>query len=367
MRIAQVTISAHAGGGTRHMQQLCRYLGPCGRGHDVHCFLFKAGPMTGRLKSDGANVHFINGHPLSHEAYRHLVSFLVKYKIDLLHCHGRGASICARLASKRVKIPVVYTLHGFHTRAHGIFSRRAYIMAERYLARFTSAIISVSSDEYAEIKNTRIIAPERLHLVRNGIDFAHFSRQVEPVKINGIDASLPVVGCMCRLEHTAKQPELLVRACAFAKSMGRPFNLVFLGDGPDLHILKHKADSAGINAVFLPPVEDVRPFLAAIDLFALATRWEGMPLGILEAMAAGVPVIASDVRGVRELLARGDYGYPVWENDPVSWANAVNTVIDEKDAAIKTTSRARRHVAESYRLDKQLSKTEEIYSKILAG
>lgn len=247
---------------------------------------------------------------------------------DVVHTHSSKAGVLGRIAAIAARVPVrVHTIHGwsFHQYQPAVV-QKGYRLLERVLAYRTSRLVAVSRPDIDKGIAAGIGRPETYVLIRSGIDLSRFqSAEREKARANiGVPAHAPIVGTVGRLS-VQKDPLTLLHA--FAGLHARDALLVFVGDGP----LRAETESAAVRAGvadrvrFMGARDDVAGLLPGFDVFALSSRWEGLPRVVLEAMASGVPVVATDVDGVPEVVEDGVTGRSVKPGD----VDALCAALDE--------------------------------------
>lgn len=241
------------------------------------------------------------------KALKEVVQLLHRVKPDLIHCHTSKAGIVGRAAAKAAGVPAVFTAHTWSF-ADGT-SRMWKLIgtpSERLAARFTTKIIAVS-DSNRDLAIRQRVAPEyKIVTVHNGIPDTGYRAWPER-------GGVPRIVMVARFAPQKNQQQLL---SALAE-VELPFKLTFVGDGPTRLAAEQLAGELGLTprVEFLGVRRDTEQILAASELFVLATNWEGFPITILEAMRAGLPVIATDVDGVREAVLDGQTGCLVPRGD----------------------------------------------------
>jgi glycosyltransferase involved in cell wall biosynthesis len=233
-----------------------------------------------------------------------LVRLIRRHGVGLVHSHGKGAGLHGRLAARIAGVPAIHTLHGLHYEQYGGLGRAAYLGLERHLAGFTRVIVNVSRAQQEEGLALGLFQPRQSRVVVNGVDSARLAtRQLDrwdARALLGLDQSALVIGSVARFDPV-KQLDVLLRATALARPAA---TVALVGRGPEEARLKALAAELGLGprAVFPGEVEDAARCLPAFDLYAAPSRKEGLPLGVLEAMALGLPVVASDIAAHREVL-----------------------------------------------------------------
>jgi len=249
----------------------------------------------------------------------------------LLHAHDYKSLVLALAAGALARAPVVATFHGDTAHSGTV---RLYEALARGSARWASAVAATSAVLGDEI---RAAAPGvQVHVIANGIAVGRLASEVERAearRVLAVPAGVPVVAYVGRLSPE-KAPEVLLRA---ARNSGA--FVLFAGDGPLRAELE--AEAVGAPVRFLGFVRDVRQVLAAADVLALPSRTEGLPMAVLEAMAAGLPVVASAVGSLPEVLGDGA-GWLVPAGDVAALREALGGARDQAlRGSVARTARAR--------------------------
>jgi glycosyltransferase involved in cell wall biosynthesis len=277
-----------------------------------------------------------------------VAALLADLRPDVLHTHQVGALFHAGRAARALGIPVVvHTEHGNHLGKPGVGRLRRWRTAWLWwwAARYARKFYCVSRDIMAEMSRRRIVPAHKLAVVLNGIDTDPFREAVDRAEVRaglGIPADAPVVGTVGRLNEVKNQ-DLLIRAFARVRSDVPAARLLLVGDGPLRADLQGLAARLGVgDAVHFAGYQS-RPerFLGAMDVFALTSRIEGMPLAVLEAFAAGVPVVASRVGGVPEVVDSGNNGFVFEYGDETALVGRLLELLNGPELA--------RHVGEAGR------------------
>ncbi|WP_439890377.1 glycosyltransferase family 4 protein [Ralstonia sp. 25C] len=276
-------------------------------------------------------------------------------KPDLIHAHSAKAGILGRLAGALLGIPVIYTVHGFAFKpAAPVPQRFVAHTAEWLLAPFATHMICVANAERA-LTATLPIAASRISVIHNGI--ASSNALATP------DAPVRRIVMVARLA-APKRGDLLIRA--FASAALPDCELVLAGEGPQQSSLQALADSLAPGRVrFAGAVTDVPALLASAQIFALASDHEGFPISILEAMRAGLPVIASDLPGIREQFEGGTCGVLVSNNDEQAWTSALMNLA--KDATLRANlgQKAQTRWRQAFGVDSMADSTWQVYVQAL--
>lgn len=287
-----------------------------------------------------------------------LAQFVRKSDIQVIHSHGKGAGLYSRLVGLFTGRPVVHTYHGLHIGDYGSIKRNLYISMEKMLGGLTSRSVAVSDGERELLANHRIISDRKLQMVTNGVPLSPVRPRKEPANTVQIIA-------VNRFNHQ-KDPDLLVSVGSALEARGLDFQIKVIGDGEpdDVARTKALASSAGLEHRFawIGGVDDPRSYYRAADVFLSTSRWEGMPLALLEAMAESVAIVATDVVGNRDALDYGRVGWLYKGGDAEAAADQI--VLALSDAQSYKAKLAWDIVSEKFSVDRMCFETFEIYSSL---
>jgi glycosyltransferase involved in cell wall biosynthesis len=283
------------------------------------------------------------------QCLRQLRGIMAQWRPDIVHGHSSKGGFLARLAaagypsassgpagkpppySPRPKI--VYNPHGFAFQMRTSSLRRwLYLALERYAGGMTDRLIAPCESQRGLAVRERIVPEDRVAIIPNGIRAEDFAVSVDRQQFRqalGVPAEATLIGTVAALSPQ-KGLEYLVRAAA-AVGRERPgVHLVVAGEGPLRGPLERLAASLGAaeDTHFLGRRDDVPQLLAALDLFVLPSLWEGLPYALLEAGAAGVPVVATDIPGNADLIQPGETGLLARPGDPLDLAVTLFRALD---------------------------------------
>lgn len=253
-----------------------------------------------------------------------LVVIMRRDRPDIVHANSSKAGVLGRLAAFLAGVPIrIFTVHGWAFEASSGAKATLYRWADRLVSPLTTVTICVAESERAAGLAARTCRAATTVVIPNAADIA----EATPVCADSNRVRLVSVG---RLQ-SPKDFVTLVRA--LARLDGRTFSAVIVGDGPHRAQVDAEVRTLGLADVVELAGErhDVPRLLAAADVFVLASRSEGAPLSILEAMHSGLPVVASRVGGVPDLVAEGTTGLLVAPGDPAALADALRRMIDDRD------------------------------------
>jgi glycosyltransferase involved in cell wall biosynthesis len=329
LAVAHVVLSLDVGGLERVVLDLLGQGKRLGQRVSVLC-LERLGALADEAQNIGARVECVNKPPGFRPGLtRQIAAKLAELKPDVVHCHQVGALFYTAPAARRAQVPVVvHTEHGKHYAAR-LRTRWLGRLASRHVDRF----FCVSSDIAGEVRECRIINPRKISVLPNGIDLRRFERPANaPIRGGlGIPDDAPVIGTVGRLSEVKRQ-DVLLHAFAKVRETSSAAHLLLVGDGPLLSDLRQLAQKLEIAPFvhFAGYQPEPEKFLAIMDIFALTSRSEGMPLSVLEAWAAGLPVVASAVGGLPEMIDSAEAGvlFPPGDVDALV-SNLTSLLLDE--------------------------------------
>ncbi|MFD8210822.1 glycosyltransferase family 4 protein [Streptomyces sp. NPDC059695] len=314
--------------------------------------------LSAAVRAEGAETHDWRAGrdpgPSVLRETRELARLVRTVRPGLVHAHSAKAGLCARLAV-RGRIPTVYQPHAWSFEA--VEGRTAAVARrwERFAARWTARILCVSEAERRTGEEAGVAAA--WSVVHNGVDTARFATGGPP------DNPAPTVVCVGRLCRQKGQDVLLAAWPAVLAEVPTA-RLVLVGDGPDERALR---SAAGPSVRFTGAVDDTVPWYRAADVVVLPSRWEGMALAPLEAMAAGRPVVVSDVDGARESLPPAHEPLClVPSGDPAALATALGRLLGRPELRHRLGREAHEHVLSRFDVRRTGAAVADVYRE-LAG
>jgi len=330
------------------------------------------GVLVTKLLEEGVHVVTVNGFRRNPNPWHDVRAILSLFRLmktkhfDLVHAHSTKAGLLGRLAARLAGVPVVFfTAHGWaFTEGRGFWKRWGLALVERVMARSTDKIICVSEHDRQLALRFRVGDPTKLVTIHNGLDPALWrvtnKKSVRPQLENAL-----VITMVARL---AKQKDQLTLLEAIRLLPANCCKVVLVGDGPmrteiERFIEKHQL---GDHVQLLGARTDVEKILAATDIFALSSRWEGLPLTIIEAMLSELPIVTTRVGGVAELIEDGVTGFLVPPQNPKALAVALGKLVNDASLRLKMGHRGKKHVLRHFTLERMMAQTEDLYQKSLS-
>lgn len=281
----------------------------------------------------------------------------VTQEIDILHTHGFKSDVLGYLATRSLPIKLVSTIHGW-TPGEGRVIRAYEAISRIFLKRF-DRLYPLSPKLLHELQQQKF-SPSKLQLILNGVDLTPFEfgyrirKKDEPVEFL-------FAGRICRPKGVFE----LIHAFAEA-NFSTPTRLLIAGDGPDRSALENLAESLGIadRVRFLGTVESIAPYLKTSDALVLPSHSEGIPRVVMEAFAAGVPVIGTAIAGIQQLVEHEVTGFLVPVGDSRALAQALERIIALPDLSRSMATNARQVVTTKYSASRMASDFRQEYRRL---
>jgi glycosyltransferase involved in cell wall biosynthesis len=360
--ILQVLVSTRPGGGPQHVALVARWLQARGWQPIV------AGPADGVLFDDFVKMG-IETVPLATNRFRRttlvqLIQLVRARGVTLIHSHGKGAGLYGRVAARLTRVPAVHTLHGIHFERYARPARAVYLALERRLSSWSARIINVSREQEREGLALRLFDARQSRVIRNGVDVARVAgaalERTDARAELRLPADATVVGAVARFDKV-KRLDLLLDAVARLRDV----TLALIGDGDESVRLRALAarHALGPRVLFAGELRGAARLLLAFDIYASPSRKEGMPMAVLEAMALGLPVVASDIPAHRELLGPASVGLVAGTVD--TFADALQRVT--RDASLRAALGAENRTRARSEFDarEMLGALEALYGEVL--
>jgi glycosyltransferase involved in cell wall biosynthesis len=299
-------------------------------------------------------------------ALRALRAIVRNFRPDIVHTHtakagalGRTAALIARADPRPL---IVHTYHGHVLEGYfGSAVTATYRAVERGLGRFSDRLVGVSDATVEDLVRLRVAPPEKFEVIHLGLELDRFLALGPPP-----DTGDEVVALYAGRLVPIKRVDVLLRAVALAREGGARLKLVVLGDGelrPELERLPRELGIAA-DVGFLGYREDVLPYLEHADVAVLSSANEGTPVALIEAAAAGRPVVGTRVGGVADVVAPGT-GRLVDRGDEQALATALIELAADRELRLELGARAREHVRDRYSADRLLGDTDRLYRELM--
>ncbi|MFA6547726.1 MAG: glycosyltransferase family 4 protein [Candidatus Magasanikbacteria bacterium] len=360
MKILYLITKSEEGGAQTHVLQLSRYF--ISQGHEVVVMSYPSGWLENEIKKIGgkffANNYFSNSfNPFNLlNSIKKIQTVVSDFKPDVVHCHSSMAGFLGRLAVQN-RVPTLYTAHGWGFNIGVPFiQKQLAIIGEKLAAKYCIKIICVSKFVKDLALKYHIAKEDKFDVVYNGVE-------TDCQLVNKTDDKIKIV-FVGRLA-LPKQPLMLLQTIKnLPDNLKINLEVSIVGTGPLKTELENFIKNNQMNEVKMLGSltrENVLRVLCQSDIFVLLSQWEGLPLSVLEAMSVGLPVIASDVGGLNEIInSKNGFLIKNSERLPV----VLEDLIKNKDLRKQIGDSARLSIIENYSVDKMLSETQKIYNEV---
>lgn len=364
MRIVQIiTRMDEVGGAQVHVRDIASELKKAG--HDIYIITGAKENIHDAIEQN--EIQLINSKNLIRnlniisdiKAVIEIRKLLKKIGPDIIATHSSKAGIVGRIAGWSLRIPTIFTAHGWsYTDGVPQKKQRIYIFFEKVMGRISDGVIAVSEyDKQLALKH-KVLSESKISTIHNGV------YDIERIKIPINSDREPNIIMVARFAPPKRQLQLLK---ALNQLRHIEWKVSFAGDGPQLQEVRDFVTSVGLGdrVSFLGNREDITDILQKSDLFALLSDWEGLPLSILEAMRCGLPIIASDVGGVKEAVIQSENGYIIPKNDFNELLNKLSLMLMNSSLRLKMGENGRRLYRENFTFEKMYSETLTYYEKTI--
>jgi glycosyltransferase involved in cell wall biosynthesis len=360
-----VTRADDIGGAQVHVRDLALALQQ--RGHRISVISGRPGPLSSELAQQG--VEFRSAphlgraiRPVSDvRAFVELRRTLRELQPDLVSTHSSKAGVLGRLAARSLGLPALFTAHGWSFGKGRPWPQRwLYQLVEKAVAPLGGGVVTVSHADLDLALRAGVARPDRLITVHN---------------------AMPPIGTDL-FAHPGNTPPALVMVARFAPPKDQTFvlealslltdrawSLSFVGEGPGEQAARRLSMTLGLDerVSFLGYRPNVAELLSGHQIFTLASNFEGLPRSVLEAMRAGLPVVSTDVGGVREAVEHGESGFIVPVGDRRAFADCLARLLDLPELRVRMGARARSRFEDRFSFEKLVDSTLAVYGNIIAG
>lgn len=368
IRVLECIRQGQIGGGESHLLSLVENLNTAL--YTPIVLSFTDGPMIQQLQQMNIPVHIIpSTRAFDFSVWSKVKTLMIEEKIDLVHTHGTRAHSNVFKAARSLKLPLVYTVHGWSFHVDQPWPvKKLRIMGERFLTSRSQQNICVSVSN----QKTGIDTIPGLNsiVINNGINQKKFDAAGQ---YRNIRKELDVPDNACLVLFIArftnhKQPLVLIRA--FIKALEKNPNLYLLmvgdGDQKEEALQLVKLSTADKQILFQPFRQDVPHLLAAADIFVLPSLWEGLPIGLLEAMSMGKAIIASNVDGTKDIISSGQNGILIELNNLESeLPQAILNLASNESQRKQLGNKAMQTVQNNFNAAQMTRQIETVYQKLL--
>ena len=302
-----------------------------------------------------------------------IIWLLSKEKPDIVHTHSSKGGILGRLAAKIAGVPnIIHTPHGHVFYGHfGTIASKIFLWAEKIFSRFTDRMVALTDGEKDDYINLSVCPPEKLFKIHSGVDVKKFmhanGNRVEKRRSLGLDQNEAVIGFVGWL-LPIKGPDYLLKAMDYVWQGHPEASLVLVGKGGMDVGLRAEALKKNANGKvkFLGWREDIDEIMPLFDMLVLPSLNEGMGRVLVEAMAAGKPVVASRVGGIPDLVRHAETGYLVPPADEKALADGIKKLLDDPERAKQMGLRGREHCRQ-FSIEAMIDKLDKLYIELITN
>jgi len=357
------------GGGENYILTLAKHMPKLG--YDLICTCFPGGEFEKVLKESGIESFPLN---LSRKGNLSMAwamaGFCRNNKIDIVHAHGATGALAARIASLIPGgIRPITTYHIAITNITDIpfWKKKIFALFDRSTSVVDKKILSVSHAVKEIMIREAFFARDRISVLYSGIDVSRFKdRQRGKVRKElCLPDQVTVMGIVARLSEE-KGISYLLEAIPHVLKRYSNLHLLIAGDGPIKDKLKNLSVRMGLeqNVIFLGYRNDIPEFMTDFDLLVMPSLTEGFPLTLLEGMAAGLPIVATRVGGIPEIITDGIEGILIPPREPDALAKAIIRVLRDKESGKTMGLAARKKVEQEFSVEKMVAETEKVYQSL---
>lgn len=268
------------------------------------------------------------------KAYRQLKVLVEREKYSFIHCHSPIGGVLTRLVARSTNTKVIYTAHGFHFyKGAPLINWFVYYPAEKFFSKYTNVLITINEEDYSLAKK-KFHAKKILYTPGIGIDRKKFGADAIDRELKRKELGLKKNEVMLlSVGELIKRKNHRIVIAALAKLENKNVKYYICGRGDQRDQLYQLAQNYGVEdkVVFLGFRTDVSEIYRAADIFVFPSLQEGLPVALMEAISAGLPIIASKIRGNTDLIVHGKGGYLVDPHDEDGYINNINTILQNRE------------------------------------
>jgi glycosyltransferase involved in cell wall biosynthesis len=372
-RLLLIITKSEFGGAQKHVYYLATRL-PRDR-YEVSVACGTGGLLIPKLREAGIEVIPIPNLVREINPIRDFLALLDLFRLirrkrpHIVHTNSTKAGFLGRLAAKLAGVPVIiFTAHGFVLNEPlGLLKRLLFYAVERIGGMLSDLIIAVSEADRQLAINFKIINPNRIITIHNGLDISYSTIEQKSKAVLGLQDDHRIIGTVANFYPTKGLP-FFIQAIPYVRDVFPETNFVIVGDGRQRSELERLTTELGLDSClfFLGQRDDVSQILPLFDVFVLPSVKEGLPYALLEAMAAARPVVATAVGGVPEVIMDGQTGLLVPPKDPEALAQAIITFLRNPERARAMGEAGRKRVLEHFTVERMVAETERVYQELLA-
>jgi glycosyltransferase involved in cell wall biosynthesis len=366
IKILQTIRQGKIGGGESHVIDLVEALDKSR--YESVVLSFTEGPMVEHMKSIGIKTYVIpTEKPFDYSKWDAVRKVVEAEKIDLIHAHGTRANSNTNSSARKLGIPVVYTVHGWSFHPDQNFLLRSLrIWGEKYLVNKSTLTICVSDNNLKDANSH--FEMKRATVIKYGINLKKYNPDAAsflPIRQElGIADDVVLIGYIVRMT-IQKDPLTLIRAIALMPEDPK-VRFLFVGDGDLKEDVIKLAKELNVfsRIIFMDFRQDVPNILNAVDIYCLPSLWEGLPIGLLEAMAMRKAIVATAIDGTKEVIQTMENGIVIPVKSPQKLADALSLLAGNKEMRLSMGKKAFETIEHEFNVEKMTRKIEKVYDNL---
>jgi glycosyltransferase involved in cell wall biosynthesis len=379
IRVLRIFSRLNIGGPSVHVLLLTA--GLRARGYDTRLVVGQEAPREGNLldlaREKGVDCVRLGGlgrevRPLSDfRAYWAIAAAIRDFRPAVVHTHTAKAGLLGRVAARRARVPVVvHTYHGHVLRGYfGRFKSALYRALEKRCARISDALVAVSEAVRQDLADLGVAQLSRIRLVPLGLELEPLATPLPRGGLRreaGVPDGAPLIGIVGRLVPI-KDVGTFLKAAAIVRNSSPDTRFAVVGDGEERPLLEEQARCLGLSQAvcFHGWRRDMDRVYGDLDIVANTSLNEGTPVALIEGLAAGRPVVATNVGGTPDVLAGGAHGALVPPRDPQALADAILDALQHPEAARRRAEEGRAHVLARHSVGRLLDDVDALYRELL--
>ncbi len=318
-------------------------------------------------------------------SFQKIKKIIKDFQPDIVHTHAAKAGALGRLAAIQCKVPViVHTYHGhyFHSYFNPV-KTKIFLEIERWLARHSKAIVAISEKQKYELGTVhKVCPPEKIHVIPLGFDLKRFTENREAKRkqfrdkygVKDEEIAIGIIGRLVPVKNHSMFLKAIQKVFAQARS---PVKAFIIGDGEERKKIEQEAASCGFiystpekmteaaTVIFTSWIKEIDEAVAGLDIIALTSLNEGTPVSLIEAQAAGKPVVSTRVGGVEEVIIENQTGLLCPSNDPETFAAQLLKLTDDNNLRKSFSMNAGNQVMQRYHVNRLVEDMRQLYRKLL--
>ena len=305
------------------------------------------------------------------KSYKELKKLLSQNCYNIIHCHTPMGGVLGRLAARNKKTKIIYTAHGFHFyKGAPLFNWLVYYPVEKYLANFTDVLITINTEDYNVAKQKFLSCKNIFRLNGVGVDLDKFRQRDEETRRNlrksfGInDADFVIVYVAEFIPR--KNHKSLIKSIFTLNQKIENLKVIFAGIGPLLDKYKQQVKTMGVSETvrFLGYRSDIDKLCNVADIGVSTSKQEGLPIGVVEYLVSGLPIVCSKIRGHVDIVKNGENGLLFDLGEPAQLINSITALYDNKNLRSEIGQKNIK-IRENYSRATAISKMAEIYTQYM--